>query len=176
MNEIMLHQEMEKLIIVTKSEKETHFLGVKMAQALRPGMTVLLRGDLGSGKTTLVRGIAEGLGAKNVRSPSFTLVNEYDARIPIVHVDLYRLPEGSGDSLGLEEYLLLGSLLLVEWPERWSSPPLDNLWVVSFSMVDDVSENPRSLPGETRHVVVEGLDKEASEVLRQMDLDSLARS
>jgi tRNA threonylcarbamoyladenosine biosynthesis protein TsaE len=119
----------------TFSEEETLSLGRALGAALTPGTTVLLSGDLGTGKTVLVRGIGEALGASRVRSPSFTLVNEYPAReCAVIHADLYRLtPDGSAE-LGLEDYLDCPGgdghtkcLLLVEWPERWTKPPEEDV-------------------------------------------------
>jgi tRNA threonylcarbamoyladenosine biosynthesis protein TsaE len=91
-------------------------------------MTVLLCGDPGAGKTVLVRGAGEALGVERVRSPSFTLVNEYRTKtLELAHVDLYRLdPEGIED-LDLEEYLFNGCVLLVEWAERWTDHPREAL-------------------------------------------------
>lgn len=90
-----------------------------------PGV-VLLRGDLGSGKTTLTRGIARGLGLDDptrVNSPSFTLVNIYQGHCPIYHVDLYRL-ESERDlySIGLDDFLFKEGVTIIEWSERLSYP------------------------------------------------------
>jgi len=84
------------------------------------GVTVLLSGDLGTGKTTLVRGIGSALGITRVRSPSFTLINEYHtANFTVAHADLYRLEPGMAENLGLDEYHDTPCVLLIEWPERW---------------------------------------------------------
>jgi len=106
----------------SNSPGETHSLGVAIARQLVPPCTVLLSGSLGSGKTTLARGIAEGAGLEDparVSSPSFTLVNRYEGRVPIFHVDLYRL-EGERDlsSVGLEEFMGRVGITVVEWGER----------------------------------------------------------
>ncbi len=108
----------------SSSEDETLALGRMLGRQLLPGTTLLLSGDLGSGKTVFVRGVGEGLGVTRVRSPSFTLVNEY--RTPtfdMIHVDLYRLESDGADDLGLEDYLEDGCVLLVEWAELWKNPP-----------------------------------------------------
>ena len=107
------------------SAGETELLGFRLAKMLRPPAVVLLRGSLGSGKTTLARGLAAGLGLADpsaVHSPSFTIVNIYQARIPIYHVDLYRL-EGRRDlsSVGLEDFLGRDGVTIVEWGERLGS-------------------------------------------------------
>jgi tRNA threonylcarbamoyladenosine biosynthesis protein TsaE len=89
-------------------------------------MAVLLSGNLGTGKTLMARGIGESLGTARVRSPSFTLVNEYPTdKGTLVHADLYRLEPEDAENLGLGDYLEDPEpcVLLVEWPERWKSQP-----------------------------------------------------
>jgi tRNA threonylcarbamoyladenosine biosynthesis protein TsaE len=110
---------------VTRSERETAALGRELSERLGPGSVILLSGDLGAGKTALVRGIAEGLGASadEVTSPTFTLIQEYKGgRVPLVHVDLYRLndPREIHD-LGLEE-LGAETVLAIEWAEKLPAP------------------------------------------------------
>lgn len=111
-------------VIITESSEETCRIGSDIARKIRVPGVILLRGDLGSGKTTLTRGIAQGLGLKDptlVNSPSFTLVNIYQGDCPIYHVDLYRL--GSDRdlySIGLDEFLGKEGVTVVEWSERLS--------------------------------------------------------
>jgi tRNA threonylcarbamoyladenosine biosynthesis protein TsaE len=114
----------------THSEGETAALGRELARRLRRGAVVLLSGPLGAGKTAFARGIAEGLGAdaEDVSSPTFTIVQEYRGRVPLQHVDLYRLTPPEVDDLALED-LLEQSVMAVEWPERWSSAPADAIRV-----------------------------------------------
>jgi tRNA threonylcarbamoyladenosine biosynthesis protein TsaE len=107
---------------VTHSPEETVDLGRELAGIFQPPCLVLLEGELGAGKTTLVKGVAEGLGAAHtddVTSPTFTLVHEYGQARKVYHVDLYRM-EGERDiaSLGLEDALSQNSTMLVEWGER----------------------------------------------------------
>ena len=104
------------------SEQDTSALGKRVGNLISPGICVLFHGELGSGKTVFIRGICEALGInkKIVRSPSFTLVNEYKGILPVVHADLYRL-EGNKTavkSLSLNEYIDEGCVLLVEWAEN----------------------------------------------------------
>ena len=112
---------MRDVTITTQSETETGEVGRKLASTLEPGAVVLLVGDLGAGKTALVRGLAEGLGVapEEVSSPTFTLMQEYrGGRVPLVHVDLYRLNDPREiDDLGLEE-LGIESVLAIEWAEK----------------------------------------------------------
>lgn len=102
-------------------EAATARLGADIAMALRPGDLVALHGDLGAGKTTLARGLIRALAGDpglDVPSPTFTLVQAYDGRLPVQHVDLYRIGDASElDELGLDEALAQGAVL-VEWPER----------------------------------------------------------
>ena len=91
--------------VTTTSELETFALGERVATTLEPGTFVLLHGDLGAGKTAFVRGMAAGLGANpdDVSSPTFVLIQHYKGRMPLVHVDLYRLDTAAAvDYLGLE--------------------------------------------------------------------------
>ncbi|MDR2174560.1 MAG: tRNA (adenosine(37)-N6)-threonylcarbamoyltransferase complex ATPase subunit type 1 TsaE [Synergistaceae bacterium] len=114
----------------SSGEEETLRLGRTLGTLLVPGLTVLLSGELGTGKTVFVRGVGDVLSAARVRSPSFTLVNEYRTeKFLLVHADLYRLEPGGAGELGLEEYAGEDCVLFVEWPDRWKTPPEDVLSV-----------------------------------------------
>lgn len=115
---------------VTHNETETEAVGRQLASELSPGQVLLLSGPLGAGKTALTRGLARGLGCDStaVSSPTFTLVHEYPGPIRLQHVDLYRLTPTEVDDLALED-LLDGSVMAVEWPERWPHAPLDAITV-----------------------------------------------
>ncbi len=106
--------------IITKTPEETLAFGETLGGCLQPGDIVLLYGDLGSGKTTLTQGICRGLGMKDyIRSPTFTLINEYQGRTPIYHVDLYRLESFKEiEALGLEEVFFGNGISIVEWAEK----------------------------------------------------------
>ena len=107
---------------ITQSSDETLQLGRKLGAKLISGDLVLLYGDLGAGKTSLTQGICLGAGLDNntyIRSPTFTLINEYPAKVPIFHIDLYRLEtEGEISNLGLEEIIYSPSITIIEWPEK----------------------------------------------------------
>ncbi len=111
--------------LTTHSESETAAAGRELAATLAPETAVLLFGDLGAGKTAFVRGLAEGLGANpsDVSSPTFTLIQEYrGGRLPLLHVDLYRLDDSREiDDLGLEE-LGSGGVVAIEWAEKLPRP------------------------------------------------------
>ena len=118
--------------VTTHSEAETAAAGRDLAATLSAGDVVLLYGDLGAGKTAFVRGLAEGLEVPpaDVSSPTFTLVQEYrGGRVPLVHVDLYRLDDSREiDDLGLDE-IAAGAVLTIEWAERLPNPPEDAIRV-----------------------------------------------
>jgi tRNA threonylcarbamoyladenosine biosynthesis protein TsaE len=114
------------------SEQDTAAIGREIGSTLAAGDVVLLYGDLGAGKTALVRGLAEGLGvpADEVSSPTFTLVQEYrGGRLPLFHVDLYRLNDPREiDDLGLDEIAEEG-VLAIEWAEKHPRPPRESVRV-----------------------------------------------
>ncbi|MGQ0732996.1 MAG: tRNA (adenosine(37)-N6)-threonylcarbamoyltransferase complex ATPase subunit type 1 TsaE [Acidobacteriota bacterium] len=110
----------------SKSEEDTRALGRQLAADLIPGAMLLLSGDLGAGKTALVRGLAEGLGLDPsvVTSPTFALVHEYrGGRLPVVHVDLYRLAHADLDDIGMDTDLASRGIVAVEWAERLTRTP-----------------------------------------------------
>ena len=109
---------------ITRSAEETIELGRQLAQELAPPRLVLLRGELGAGKTTLVKGIAEGFHAasqEDVTSPTFTLVHEYRGpEASVYHIDLYRIDtERELETLGLDDLFGDRNLLLIEWGEKF---------------------------------------------------------
>jgi tRNA threonylcarbamoyladenosine biosynthesis protein TsaE len=110
--------------IITNSAEETIAFGRSMAAELSPPLVVGLRGDLGAGKTTLVKGIAEGFEAaraEDVTSPTFTLIHEYrGARATLYHIDLYRIDtQLELETLGLEDLFAPNCILLIEWGEKF---------------------------------------------------------
>lgn len=110
----------------SSSEEETRAIAAGVARTLQPGAVLLLSGDLGAGKTAFVRGLAEGLGqeADQVTSPTFTLVHEYrGGRLPLIHVDLYRLDTADLAEIGLDDDLAAVGVVAVEWPERLARVP-----------------------------------------------------
>jgi len=109
---------------ITHSAEETIAYGRSLAAELSPPLIVLLRGDLGAGKTTLAKGIAEGFGAaraEDVTSPTFTLVHEYRGpQVTLFHIDLYRIDTPRElETLGLDDLLAPNSILLIEWGEKF---------------------------------------------------------
>ena len=117
----------------TTSAAMTHALGKALGEACLGKEVIALVGPLGAGKTCLARGIAEGLGvpAAAVASPTFVLIHEYAGRLPVYHVDLYRLEERDAvDGLGLEEYTESAGVTVIEWAEKAPAVlPPDHLWI-----------------------------------------------
>jgi tRNA threonylcarbamoyladenosine biosynthesis protein TsaE len=116
---------METREFITRSPEETIALGSTVAEMLTPPKIVLLRGDLGAGKTTLVKGIAEGFHAaseEDVTSPTFTLIHEYHGPEAILyHIDLYRVDTlRQLETLGLDDLIAENSVLLIEWGEKFA--------------------------------------------------------
>lgn len=116
-----------------KNEKETRAFGLALAKKLNPGAIVGLVGDLGTGKTTLTRYIAEGLGIlEPIQSPTFTIIREHrNGRLPLFHFDVYRL-EGPDDlfELGYEDYFFGEGVTIVEWADKVADlMPEETLWI-----------------------------------------------
>ena len=148
---------------ISHSPEETMEMGRSLGRRLKPPVLVLLSGELGSGKTTLTKGIISGLGAareEDVTSPTFTLVHEFHNHCKVYHVDLYRV-EGFRDleTLGLEDALAEPAIIIVEWSERFA---LLSDWPRVFVHLEH-------LEGDTRRIVVSGVsgasEPEASDAL-----------
>jgi tRNA threonylcarbamoyladenosine biosynthesis protein TsaE len=135
---------------VTASEEETQAVARELSATLRAGDVVLLSGELGAGKTTFVRGLAEGLGIdpREVSSPTFTLVHEYRGNgLTLYHADLYRLESAATDDLGLEEIGVKDGVLAIEWPDRLSHE-LEGARLVRLEVVNDWSRRVTIGPAE----------------------------
>jgi tRNA threonylcarbamoyladenosine biosynthesis protein TsaE len=129
---------MKAEVIFLKDAEATRRWGMQLGQRLGAGSVLLLEGDLGSGKTTLVQGIGAGLGIEEaIESPTFTLINEYlNGRLPLYHLDLYRLNESETAGLHPEIYwegleVELG-IVAIEWSERLAHKP-ENYLQISLS-------------------------------------------
>lgn len=120
------------MTFVSKSESETECFAAEFAKTLKGGSVVAFEGDLGAGKTAFSRGVAKALNSRDsVSSPTFAIVNEYDADIPIFHFDMYRIETlGELYSIGFFEYLERGGICLIEWSENiYSALPEDTVFV-----------------------------------------------
>ena len=117
---------------ISHNEEETEAIGEALAVRLLPGAVIACRGGLGAGKTAFTRGLARGLGYEGrVTSPTFTIVNEYEGKIPLFHFDMYRLGDEDGlFDIGWEDYLDRGGVCAVEWSERAEAAlPRETVWV-----------------------------------------------
>ncbi len=139
---------------ISQSVAHTQRAGVVLAQLLQPGDIIWLEGDLGAGKTTFTKGVAQGLGVTGyVNSPTFTLVNEYQGRLPIYHLDCYRLESGrEALDFGIEEYLDSGGVTIIEWPERIREVlPPDHL-AIQLGYMTDTKRTLRLEPFGQRYI------------------------
>ena len=136
------------MIYTTHSPEETESLGAALALLLPAGTILAYRGDLGAGKTAFTRGLAKGLGCRDiVTSPTYTIVNEYlGGRLPLVHFDMYRL-RSSDDlwDIGWEDYLDRGGICAVEWSEN-----------VADALEDALPITIEKLGETTRRITIEG--------------------
>ena len=129
------------------TESDTRAIAARVAATLTPGAVLLLSGDLGAGKTVFTKGLAEGLGLDpgDVTSPTFTLVHEYrGGRLPLIHVDLYRLDRADLDEIGLDPDLAALGVTVVEWAERLTRPIAG---AVAVQIVDSGEESRRIVLG-----------------------------
>ncbi len=108
------------LTIITKSPEETKNLGKEVSKLTKPGDLLAFYGELGAGKTCFIQGISQGLEVKDyVTSPSFTIINEYQGKVPVYHFDLFRLDDDEDIfELGYEEYFYGEGLTVIEWAEK----------------------------------------------------------
>ena len=106
---------MEKYTINVNNQEETTFMAKRLSLLLQPGDVIALEGDLGAGKTSFTKGLAEGMGVKEtVNSPTFTIIKEYKGRLPFYHMDVYRLMD-SDEDLGFDEYFHGEGVTVIEW-------------------------------------------------------------
>lgn len=140
-----------KLTTATRNASGTERIGRRIGKVLRPNDVVLLDGTLGAGKTCLAQGILRGLGVgKDARltSPTFSLINEHRGRVPLYHMDLYRLVEESElDELGFDEYLQAGGVAIIEWAERFPHRMPEN--ALSIRLVS-LGDTEREITLQTR--------------------------
>src|SRR6185369_2362672 len=141
--------------VLSDSPESTEALAGKLSQLLLPGDFISLHGDLGAGKTKFASGIAKGLGVDPsipITSPTYTLLNIYQGRIPLYHFDLYRL---SGDddvvALGFPEYFYGNGICLVEWPERLHDELPQSRLEIRLNHVDDDSRDIELISTSSRY-------------------------
>ena len=144
--------------LITYSAEETMNLGQKFVAIAKPGSTFCLTGDLGAGKTTLVRGIARALNIKSVvQSPTFNIMKVYfDGNRPLIHIDAYRLADVNTD-IGLDEYIAYETgITVIEWPE----------FIKDLLPENAIEVNIRHAEGDTRNITITSDDKDFMEGLK----------
>jgi tRNA threonylcarbamoyladenosine biosynthesis protein TsaE len=129
----------DRINVETRSDEETRALGAKLGAAAAPGDVFILLGGFGAGKTTLVQGIARGLGVEEpVTSPSFVIANEYQGRIPIYHLDLYRIEVMDATTLeAIAEYFGTDGVCAVEWPASLPADLVPHATQIELSVTGD---------------------------------------
>jgi tRNA threonylcarbamoyladenosine biosynthesis protein TsaE len=127
--------------ITTHSITETQELGQALGAAIHEAIIIALTGDLGTGKTAFVQGLAKGLDVSEkyyITSPTFTLINEYPGRHPLFHIDLYRIEHASElEEIGLDEILQQNAVIVIEWADRLFGETLSGHLGLFFRMVDE---------------------------------------
>lgn len=144
---------MISLKLTTHSPEETRKLGVKLGELSQPGDIFLMSGNLGAGKTTLTQGIAWGLGSQEYAlSPTFVLMREIKGRLPLYHIDLYRLDRiEEVTDLGLDDYLYGHGICVIEWAEKGiSALPADHLRI-KISYLSDTDRSFDFIPSGKRY-------------------------
>jgi len=135
----------------TKQAEQTEKIGEQLANSLKPNDVILLDGDLGAGKTTFTKGLAKGLGIKRyVKSPTFTIIHEYrEGRMPLFHMDVYRLEDGGGDDLGWDEYFYGDGVSVIEWSQFIQDYLPEDYLRITLKRNDE-SDNQRTLDFEAQ--------------------------
>ncbi|MGA3173491.1 MAG: tRNA (adenosine(37)-N6)-threonylcarbamoyltransferase complex ATPase subunit type 1 TsaE [Syntrophorhabdales bacterium] len=149
---------MERIEFISRSPSETIAIGAHIGRLAEGGDLFLLYGELGAGKTQLVKGLAKGMGVPDwqyVLSPSFTLMSTYEGRLVLCHVDLYRLEGPDADDLGIEDFLE-GGVVAVEWAER------------APSWKDGIKITLQAVAEEERTIVMEVEDARRAQIWRHV--------
>lgn len=121
----------------SQNEKQLLAFGEKIGQKLKAQDVLILTGDLGAGKTTLTKGIAKGLGIKQmIKSPTYTIVREYEGRLPLYHLDVYRIGDDP-DSIDLDDFLFGDGVTVIEWGELLAASLLDDYLTIRLDKKED---------------------------------------
>ena len=150
------------LRFITESAEETSIIGEQLGRLLSKGNIICLSGDLGAGKTAFTKGIAKGLGVEDyVTSPTYTIINEYQGRLPLYHFDVYRLNDVEEMyELGYEEYFFGDGIVVLEWADIVRDIiPGDRLWITILNTKGDDSREIIMEPtGEVYDDIVKGME------------------
>src|SRR5262245_6207849 len=140
---------------VSKSSRQTMSWGKRLGKLVQGGEIIGLVGELGTGKTCFVRGFAEGIGVAKeawVRSPTFTLINEYDGRLPVYHIDLYRIgTQEQQEGLDLRSYLYGEGVSLIEWFDYLSGAESDDYLLISLAHLGGAKRELKFIPHGNRY-------------------------
>jgi tRNA threonylcarbamoyladenosine biosynthesis protein TsaE len=152
-----------QLKLTTHSPEETCNLGQKMGAIIAEPQLLALSGELGSGKTAFVQGLAKGLDVPEeyyITSPTFTLVNEYPGRLRLFHIDLYRLDQyGDLEDIGLYDILEGDGVVAIEWAEKLSAKLLSDYLAIRFEITNDETRNINLFAyGQEANVLIKALD------------------
>ncbi|GEL66641.1 tRNA (adenosine(37)-N6)-threonylcarbamoyltransferase complex ATPase subunit type 1 TsaE [Marinilactibacillus psychrotolerans] len=152
-------------VFETNGEAETKALASRLAQLVKSGMTILLEGELGAGKTTFTKGFAEGLGIERIiKSPTYTLIREYtQGRLPLYHMDLYRLENTGAEEMGLDEYFDGEGICIVEWGSVVEEElPQNHLLIQMDTSLIDINQRTLTMSavGEVYEKVLKELEDE----------------
>lgn len=143
-----------KIELISNSPSETIEIGEKIGRNLKKDDIVGLTGKLGAGKTTIIQGIARGLGVESkqyVRSPSFVLIHEYQGKFPIYHMDLYRLRGKEITDLGYEEYIFGNGVCIIEWVEKIANFKLKGWLYINLGFLPEDNRRKISLEGKGKY-------------------------
>jgi tRNA threonylcarbamoyladenosine biosynthesis protein TsaE len=147
----LIHLEKDLKTYISKSPDETKEIGFRLGKLLKPGDVIGLFGELGSGKTTLVKGIAKAFGIeeRDIASASFTIIAEYPVTPPFFHIDLYRIDKVSElDEIGFRDYIWSDGISVVEWADKAGGNLPEEMIKIKL----------KSLNGEMREIMIEGKD------------------
>lgn len=139
--------------LTLNNREATMALGKKLAPYLQAGDVIVLNGDLGAGKTTFTKGLAAGLGITDmIKSPTFTIIREYQGgRLPLYHMDVYRLEDGGAEDLGLEEYFDGDGVSVVEWAQFAEDELPDDFLAINFKRTIDEQTRILTLEPHGQH-------------------------
>ncbi|MFS0784412.1 tRNA (adenosine(37)-N6)-threonylcarbamoyltransferase complex ATPase subunit type 1 TsaE [Bacillus sp. 1P06AnD] len=138
--------------INTHSPEETSALSMRIGERVQPGMVITLEGDLGAGKTLFTKGLAKGMGiTRNVNSPTFTIIKEYMGRLPLYHMDVYRV-EDEYEDLGFDDYFEGNGVTVVEWAHLIADQLPDELLAIHIQYIDETNRKITFKPVGDRYV------------------------
>ncbi|MFC0562153.1 tRNA (adenosine(37)-N6)-threonylcarbamoyltransferase complex ATPase subunit type 1 TsaE [Halalkalibacter alkalisediminis] len=151
---------MNEWSLITESPEATMELAEKLGEIVKPGDVITLEGDLGAGKTSFTKGLAKGLGVKRVvKSPTFTIIKEYNGRIPLYHMDVYRMEDDTED-LGLEEYFYGEGVSVIEWPSMILAQLPEDRMIISLLHMGETS----------RKITIYSTGARSSELVKELSL------